>query len=166
MKYPFSVFQTQVDSNVFWIAKSSILKGCVGQGDTLDEAVAELAENEQEWLDTANEVGIPIPEVPIQQTTEYSGKISLRIAPSIHQRAVQLAKIEGISLNQYINDAIVAKNSELSTVNYISRNVVNFVQDLNNRFFTRTSSAVSGDQNLISVSMAPPDMYCLLNRKN
>ena len=37
VKYPFVVFQTEVDGHVFWIAKSTYLKGCVGQGDEQTE---------------------------------------------------------------------------------------------------------------------------------
>ena len=29
----------------------------------MDEAISELAENEVEWIDTANEEGIPVPEI-------------------------------------------------------------------------------------------------------
>lgn len=41
-----------------------LLRGCVGQGATTEEAIAELEENEKVWLDTAIEYGIPIPAVP------------------------------------------------------------------------------------------------------
>ena len=56
-----------------------------------------------------------------------------------------------MSLNQYINDAIVARNAELTSVKYISENVVNFVQDMNNRFYTRTLTAKDEDQGIISM---------------
>ena len=39
IKYPFKVFQTEIDGHVFWIAKSNYLKGCVGQGDLQEEAI-------------------------------------------------------------------------------------------------------------------------------
>lgn len=45
----------------FWVAKSLSLKGCVGQGDTPEKAVAELEENEEEWLSKAKQVGIAVP---------------------------------------------------------------------------------------------------------
>lgn len=48
----------------FYIAMSKSLRGCVGQGVTTEEAIAELEENEKVWLDTAIEYGIPIPAVP------------------------------------------------------------------------------------------------------
>ena len=51
MLYPFQVYQTQVEDHKFLIARSASLKGCVGQGETSDEAISELAQNEQEWID-------------------------------------------------------------------------------------------------------------------
>lgn len=115
MKYPYSVYKAQCDSHTFWVAKSSVLKGCIGQGDTIGEATRELEENETAWLETAEEVGIPIPPVPVESAQEYSGKMTLRISPYEHKIAAAIAKSEGISLNQYINDAVVARNHELTS---------------------------------------------------
>ncbi len=114
-KYPFRVYQTQVEDHVFWIAKSSYLKGCVGQGDDQHEAIAELEDNEIAWIETASEAGIPIPAVPIETMEEYSGKMTLRLAPFVHMQASQFAKKEGISLNQYVNNAVVSQNALMTT---------------------------------------------------
>ncbi|MCR4787632.1 MAG: type II toxin-antitoxin system HicB family antitoxin [Lachnospiraceae bacterium] len=111
MRYPFHVFQTEVEGHVFWVAKSNYLKGCVGQGDVQEDAIRELAENEEAWLETAHETGIPIPEIEPVNPDEYSGKMTLRMSPAIHREAAMIAKEEGISLNQYINDAVVSKNA-------------------------------------------------------
>ena len=124
MKYPFRVFQAVVEQHVFWVAQSQSLKGCVGQGDTIDEAVRELAQNELEWLETAAECGISIPEVPSESLNkEYSGKLTVRIAPAVHEKAAQMAKREGVSLNQYINDAIVNWNAQNECLGYVSDRV-------------------------------------------
>lgn len=111
MLYPFQVYQNKVEEHVFWVAKSACLKGCVGQGETAEEAISELETNEREWLVTAKEVGIPIPPVPVEMSQEYSGKLTVRIAPAVHRDAAQRAKSERISLTQYISDAIVNWNA-------------------------------------------------------
>ena len=67
MKYPFHVTLTQEENENYWVAKSDTLKGCIGVGDTPDEAVNELSENEIGWLEAAAEAGIPIPSVPIEK---------------------------------------------------------------------------------------------------
>ncbi len=123
MKYPFRVYQTQVEEHVFWIAECPTLKGCVGQGDTLEIALSELEANEQSWLELAQEYGIGIPELPVEQMNSYSGKLTLRVAPYVHQEAAELAKKQNISLNQYINDAIVAQNARMTTVNVLAPEV-------------------------------------------
>lgn len=51
----------EVEEHLFWVAKSKSLKGCVGQGETFDEAISELEQNEIEWLKTAEQCGISIP---------------------------------------------------------------------------------------------------------
>ena len=116
IKYPFKVYQTEAEGHVFWIAKSSCLKGCVGQGDLQADAIAELEENEQAWLETAKEMDIPIPEVSVEHFEEYSGKMTLRIAPFVHMQAAQFAQREGISLNQYINNAVVSQNAAMNAL--------------------------------------------------
>ncbi len=116
IKYPFKVYQTENEGHIFWVAKSTSLKGCVGQGDLMADAIAELEENEKAWLETAEEVGIPIPEIMIEKTENYSGKMTLRLAPYVHMQAVIYAQREGISLNQYINNAVVSQNAMMNAV--------------------------------------------------
>ncbi len=116
IKYPFKVYQTENEGHIFWIAKSSYLKGCVGQGDTSADAIAELEENEAAWLETAKEAGIPIPEIPVEHVEDYSGKMTLRLAPFVHMQASIFAQQEGISLNQYISNAVVSQNAVMSAV--------------------------------------------------
>ena len=120
MKYPYRVFKAEYEGKAFWVAKSDSLKGCVGQGDSLEEALNELEENEVAWIETAKEFGIAIPDIAVEQVNEYSGKLTLRISPSEHEKAAKYAKREGVSLNQYIHDAVVAKNAEHRLSGYIT----------------------------------------------
>ena len=57
--------------------------------------------------------GIAIPEISVERFEDYSGKMTLRLAPFVHMQAAQFAQKEGISLNQYINNA-VPKNSTMN----------------------------------------------------
>ena len=45
--------------------------------------------------------------------------ISLRLSESLHRRVRELAKKEGISINQLINSALAEKVSALMTVEYL-----------------------------------------------
>ena len=107
MLYEFNVYQMEVDNHIFWVAESKALKGCVGQGETSEEAIRELEENEKEWIATAKEFNIPIPDKKVKTPKTYSGKISLRVSSFVHQEAHETATSLGISVNQLINDALV-----------------------------------------------------------
>ncbi len=130
MKYPYNVFQTKVEEHVFWVAECPTLKGCVGQGETPNDAVAELESNVNEWIAIATESGIDIPEVPIASMSDYSGKFTVRVAPYVHKQAAEIAKKQGVSLNQYVNDAIVTQNKMLSTALYIEPEIKSLVENL------------------------------------
>jgi hypothetical protein len=45
--------------------------------------------------------------------------MSLRLPESLHQRARELAKLEGISINQLIATALAEKISALDTIKYL-----------------------------------------------
>ena len=110
MIYEFKMYKAQVEDHIFWVAESKILNGCSAQGDTAQQAYAALETAEQDWLETAKELGWKIPEVPIRDLKVYSGKVALRISPMVHKAAAEYAEEQGISLNQYIGDAILAYN--------------------------------------------------------
>ena len=112
MKYPFEVYRMNVEGHEFWAAESKSLKGCVAQGDTCQEALEELELNEAEWLATAMEYGIEVPQIPFEKAEVYSGKFTVRVSPEVHHMAAERAKKLGISLNQYVNDAIVTLNTK------------------------------------------------------
>ncbi len=50
------------DEDGVWFAHIPLLKGCMTQGDSRDEALHMLDEAKALWLETALEEGIPIPE--------------------------------------------------------------------------------------------------------
>ena len=45
MLYEASIYQMEVEGRSFWVAESKVLKGCVGQGATSEEAILELESN-------------------------------------------------------------------------------------------------------------------------
>ena len=61
MKYDYRVYRMKVENHEFWIAESKELKGCIAQGETKEEAIAELELNEIEWLKTSKEFDIETP---------------------------------------------------------------------------------------------------------
>lgn len=140
MKYPYRVRLIQeADNEEYWVAKSESLKGCIGVGETSEEAVKELEENEIAWLETALEFGTEIPPIPLEREEEYSGKFTVRLSPFEHRRAVEQAKRQGLSLNQYVCNAIINYSAEERTADYISGTVEAIAQDIGKRSLSATS---------------------------
>lgn len=75
MIYPCKFYKMQVEDHMFWAAESFVLKGCVGQGDTFDEAVKSLEESEKVWMESAKEYGFEIPSIPITMVSISNNSI-------------------------------------------------------------------------------------------
>ncbi len=82
------------------MAQIKDLPGCLTQGETLDEPIANINEGQELWIETAYEAGDDIP-LPSTDDT-YSGKLLLRMPKSLHRRLAEEAGRENVSLNQYI----------------------------------------------------------------
>ena len=87
-----------------WDAEVLELRGCLASGDTAAEALANLDAAMEDWLDAAIEDGEDLPEP--MASREYSGRIALRILPSMHRRIAELASAQGVSMNRWLSDAI------------------------------------------------------------
>lgn len=77
----------------------SALHGCYSQGETIEEAIKNIEEARQLWIEVAYEEGV---DIPLPEDKEYSGTIIVRGPKNLHRRLDQLADREGVSLNQYI----------------------------------------------------------------
>ena len=73
-------------------------------GDTPEDAVKELLIEKPEWFETCLKLGVKIP-LPVEPQ-KYSGKIVLRMPPSMHESLIRVAELEGVSLNQYMLAAV------------------------------------------------------------
>jgi antitoxin HicB len=73
-------------------------------GDTPEEAVKDLLLEKPDWFETCLKLGVKIP-LPVEPQ-KYSGKIVLRMPPSMHESLIRIAEPEGISLNQYMLTAL------------------------------------------------------------
>jgi len=81
--------------------------GCFGQGDTPDEAIRDLEASMEAWIEATLAAGGAVPE-PLE-TRNFSGHISLRLPKSYHQQIALLAEVDGVSINQWIVNAIAER---------------------------------------------------------
>ena len=92
------------DGSTYWTACFPSIPGCVGGGDTMEEAISDAKENLEVYLEFLEEERKKIPEENYKN--EYSGKIALRISKSTHKKIAEIAEDEGISINLLLNNAI------------------------------------------------------------
>ncbi|HHW06647.1 MAG TPA: type II toxin-antitoxin system HicB family antitoxin [Clostridia bacterium] len=82
-----------------WFAEIPVLPGCMADGDTIEELLANLDEAKKSWIKTSLESGRSIPE---PSTDDFSGQLRVRMPKSLHRALSKLAKEENVSLNQFI----------------------------------------------------------------
>lgn len=96
LKYPISFYPESEG----YTAIIKDLPGCMSVGETLSEAMENIEEARELWIETAYECGYEIP-LPATEV-EYSGSLSLQIPKSLHLSLAEKAEREGVSLDQYI----------------------------------------------------------------
>lgn len=97
LEYPVTVYP---DADGGYVAEIKDLPGCLTQGETLEETMANINEARELWLETVYENG---DKIPLPSTDDnYSGKLLLRMPKTLHRRLAEAADKEGVSLNQYI----------------------------------------------------------------
>lgn len=76
----------------------------MSDGETLEEAYDNIEDAKKEWLMSMLERRMRIPE-PMDRE-EFSGRFLVRLPKSLHKTLVQLSRKEGVSLNQYVANAL------------------------------------------------------------
>jgi len=80
------------------------LPGCMSDGETIEEAVANGRDAFTAWITAVADQGksIPKPTAKPTEMLEVSGKFVARLPKSLHARLVVRAKQEGVSLNTLV----------------------------------------------------------------
>jgi len=93
LKYPIELTEGEEGG---YFAIHPALDGCMAEGATAAEAIANLADSRELWIATRLDNGYSVPE---PRTHQPSGHISLRMTPSLHASLAKLADRDGVSLN-------------------------------------------------------------------
>ena len=101
LELPYTIVVKHVtdQSGSYYFVKVLELDGCMSDGETLEEAYANIYEAMEGWIETALEAGLTVP-LPFEGEN-YSGKFVVRLPRSLHARLAMEAEREGVSLNQY-----------------------------------------------------------------
>jgi predicted HicB family RNase H-like nuclease len=101
MKLPYTMtVKYRPEQGGYYVASYVELPDLNMTGNTPEEAVKELLIEKTEWFEECLKLGINIPR-PVEPQ-KYSGKIVVRIPPSMHESLIKLADLEGVSLNQFM----------------------------------------------------------------
>lgn len=110
LRYPVTLVE---EAEGGYTALLADLPGCMSVGETVVEALEMIEDARMGWLEVAYEHG---DEIPLPSTERnYSGKILVRMGASLHQRLLEGAEFEGVSLNQHIT-SLLSENSALNIV--------------------------------------------------
>lgn len=101
-KYGFRITWSEEDKG--YIATSPEFPGLAAFGESEEEALAEAKVARQMFIDDMRERGEQLP--AHQAAHEYSGQTRLRLSKTVHRLVAETAASEGVSLNQFILDAI------------------------------------------------------------
>ncbi len=99
LDYPFQVRPLGDEDGGGYLIEFPDLPGCLSDGETVEEAIANGLDALQSWIATASEFGDPIPPPSRLPEDAYSGRWNMRAPKSLHRRLAERAKAEGVSLN-------------------------------------------------------------------
>lgn len=130
-EYTISVRFEQIENDWMYVARVDEIPDIVEYADEANfarELALDSIEVAQE-LCNENGVAFPAPAETIQH--EYSGRVTLRLQKSTHQRVAKIADKEGVSLNSYIA-ACVERSCSLSGIDELSQHLVEFQKIIEN----------------------------------
>lgn len=107
LEYNIIIQREELDGDVWYIAYCNELglNACHGIGDDKVSALQSFLEEKDAFIEMLYEKGEAIPEVS-KEEVDYKGTFSVRTSSWIHSTLVQQAKINGVSLNSYINQIL------------------------------------------------------------
>ena len=104
LSYPIEIEEIPASEGGGFMASIPLLKGCMSDGETIQEAYDNLQEAKELWFEDMLKRKLPIPE-PLTEES-FSGRFLVRIPKSLHKIISEQSKREGLSLNQYVANSL------------------------------------------------------------
>jgi|SRR5271170_2038340 len=98
-EYRFTVRPLTEEEGGGYLVEFPNLPGCMADGETIEEAIADGEDAKRCWIAAMKEAGRPVPGPSTDPAESYSGKWQLRAPKSLHRRLAERAEREGVSLN-------------------------------------------------------------------
>jgi predicted RNase H-like HicB family nuclease len=100
MPYEISLVRRDDEDGPAWVAQVDELPGCEARGRTEEEALAEVRTAMASWVADAVANGRHVP--PPRAAVTHSGRLLVRMPPSLHSHLARLSDREKVSLNTLI----------------------------------------------------------------
>lgn len=97
-KYPVELYWSDEDEG--YIALVPDMPGCSAWGATEEEALRQVQSATKAWIKVAKKMHRIIPKPSVDKN--FSGKFLMRMPKRLHAELARAAKVEGVSLNQYL----------------------------------------------------------------
>ncbi|MEZ5692154.1 MAG: type II toxin-antitoxin system HicB family antitoxin [Rickettsiales bacterium] len=104
IEYRFSVKPLSAEDGGGFSIEFPDLPGCISDGDTVEEAIANGKDAVKSWLTTCKKLGRKAPKP--NQKISYSGKTLIRLPKYLHKNLSDRAELEGVSLNSLVQSFI------------------------------------------------------------
>ena len=115
-EYPFHVRPLSTEEGGGFVIEYPDLPGCMSDGETIEEAIANGKDAVKGWIETCKKLGREVP-LPNQQVS-YSGRLLLRIPKYLHAKLANRAKLENVSLNSLVQTFIAGSLENSSLVEH------------------------------------------------
>ena len=99
-EYQFTIRELAIDDGGGFLIEFPDLPGCMSDGETVEEAIANGSDAVQCWITVAKEKGREVPDPG--EIENQSGKWVQRVPRSLHARLTKQAKREHVSLNTLV----------------------------------------------------------------
>jgi predicted RNase H-like HicB family nuclease len=109
-RYTITIKLVTLEEGDYFQAVVAELPDLVEYGESYEQAYSLAVESIADLNAAATEQGRPFPSpMALRETAEFSGRVTLRMARSLHGCASKLADRDGVSLNSWIVEAIAAR---------------------------------------------------------
>lgn len=147
-KYTISVKKDVIDGETYFVATVSELKDVEEFGDTPAEAYSLAIETITLAYQLFLEKGLAFPEPNIKEVKdECSGRVTLRLPKSLHAKAINTAKNEGVSLNSFLCSIISEAIGRFDSVSHFIAKIENITKNLEASLSKRSSNLVKDNLN-------------------
>lgn len=123
-----------IDDDMYYVARIKELPDVAEYALTRDEALDLAYETISLSQKMFIEQGLSFPEPSRIAVPDVSGRVTLRLAKQLHADAIEMASHEGISLNQFLSNAILNAVTQVKTMEVFRHSVNGLIKRAEDKF--------------------------------